>query len=520
MARAPMVVAQVALLAVVSQVARADLAEASAVAAELLDAWDVPAAAARIEALAAEHPAEPVILALEGRLRLLDGRYDEAREFLSQAVHLGAGGPSEHLLVLADNVAEETRRYVERLSGEGHFLVRCAPGPDEVMLPYAAEVLEAAWDALTPLFGQTPPAPVRVEIYPRVEVLGAVSSLTVDEIKTSGTIALCKYNRLMLVSPRDLVYGYTWADTLAHEFIHMLVVQRSHDRVPIWLHEGLAKYYEGRWRSPEPASLARTSEDLLARALADDQLVGFEEMSPSMAKLPSQEVAATAFAEVFTVMGFLERRAGGPVAERLVAAMAAGRSDREAVAEVAGLPWPRFEAAWRAHLAQLGLRKLPHAFRQKLLFRSHTTQTDELDELRGVRARRYVWLGDQLRLKGRYRAAVAEYRKAARDVGDETPLVQSKLGHALLELGEVDEAITVLERPLDVYPSYVLLHVYLGEAWLRKGELARARGHLEAASRINPFDPDLHAGLAEVYDRLGERELAERERWAHGMVQP
>ena len=35
--------------------------------------------------------------------------------------------------------------------------------------------------------------------------LARVSTLTIKEIETSGTIALCKWNRLMIVSPRALV---------------------------------------------------------------------------------------------------------------------------------------------------------------------------------------------------------------------------------------------------------------------------------------------------------------------------
>ena len=58
-------------------------------------------------------------------------------------------------------------------------------------------------------------------------------ALTEEEIKTSGTIALCKYNRLMITSPRDLVYGYGWADTVAHELIHLLINRRSRNTVPI-----------------------------------------------------------------------------------------------------------------------------------------------------------------------------------------------------------------------------------------------------------------------------------------------
>ena len=500
--------------------ARADLSEELASANQAIRAWDMPAAEAAVARAREASPADPAVLAVAGHLHLMQGRYAEAAEFLGQAAHSGLedDGWVQHLWALARSTRDETAGYVEHRTAAGHFLIRHAPGLDAAMVPYAEEVLEQVWSQLVPIFDHEPPAPVRVEIYPRVEVLGAVSSLTVDEIKTSGTIALCKYNRLMITSPRDLVYGYGWADTLAHEFIHLLITQKSRNTVPIWLHEGLAKYYEARWQPGVTPTLERTSEHLLALALAEERLISFAEMSPSMAKLPSQEATGTAFAEVFTVIGFLVDRHGDGVGRELVARMAAGATDREAVAELAGLAWPRFEPAWRRYLQGLRMRTLDDVFDQRLLFKGSDTEADELASLKGDKARRYVWLGDRMRLRERFKAAAKEYRKALEEVGDQTPLVQSKLGHALLRLGALEEAVEALGRPLPIYPGYVLLHLYLGEALLRLGRHEAARTHLEEAIRLNPFDPDVHGHLAKVYEALGRPDLVQRELDIHRLV--
>ncbi len=510
------VVGQVPGLAARSAGSLEDHLEATAAA---LYYWDLPAAEAALARAQSIDPGAAATLTLGGRVHLLQGRYAEAVEFLRQAVLIEPAGMARHFLELAEATQAETGDYESRLTSGGHFLIRYAPGVDAVMVPYMDEVLERAWSTLVPLFGHEPPAPVRVELYPQVEVLGAVSSLTVDEIKTSGTIALCKYNRLMITSPRDLVYGYGWADTLAHEFIHMLVTQKSHNTVPIWLHEGLAKYFESRWLEGAEPALSRISEGLLAKALRGDELITFEAMSPSMAKLPSQEATTVAFAEVFTVVQFLRTRMGDAVAQELPALMGAGRTDQEAVAELAGVPWARFTPTWRGWVQRLGLRELGEdTFDQRLLFKGSDTEADELAQLEGDKARRFVWLGDRLLLKERFEAAAKEYAKAAAEVGDSVPLIQAKLGRALLSLGAVEQAIAALERPLPVYPDYVLLRLYLGEAWLRQGDLSQARAHLEAAIRINPFDRDVHGHLAEVYKQLGEPELAQRELVAHAMV--
>ena len=509
-----------AALVLVARPAMADLEEEVRSAGQAIRAWDIPAASTAVDRAMEAAPDDVGVLVVAGHLRLMQGRYADAVELLARAVHSGAAEDpyARHLLDLAISTEEETRGYREHTTSGGHFLIRHAPGLDEAMVPYVDEVLEQAWAQLVPIFDHAPPTPVRVEIYPRVEVLGAVSSLTVDEIKTSGTIALCKYDRLMITSPRDLVYGYGWADTLAHEFIHMLVTQKSRNTVPIWLHEGLAKYYEARWRPDVVPKLERTSEDLLARALAEDRLISFAEMSPSMAKLPSQEATGTAFAEVFTVIEFLVSRRGEESGRLLVEAMAGGASDRDAVAEVSGVPWPRFEPAWKRHLQQSNLRTLDDKFDQRLLFKGSDSEADELAALDGEKARRFVWLGDQMRLRDKYKAAAKQYQKAVQEVGDTTPIIQAKLGHALLKLGRLVEAVDALQRPLAVYPDYVLLRLYLGAGLLRLGRWADAREHLEAAVRLNPFDPDVHGHLAAVYMELGRPDLVEREMRIHALL--
>ena len=77
-----------------------------------------------------------------------------------------------------------------------------------------------------------------------------MSPLTETDIETTGTIALSKYNKLMVVSPRATIFGYPWMDTLAHEYTHLVVSRISNDAVPVWLQEGIARYEQTRWRRP------------------------------------------------------------------------------------------------------------------------------------------------------------------------------------------------------------------------------------------------------------------------------
>ena len=257
----------------------------------------------------------------------------------------------------------------------------------------------------------------------------------------------------------------------------------------------------------------------MARAIADKELISFEAMSPSMAKLPSQDATTLAFAEVFSAIEFLAKSTGDEVPKRLVTLLGQGLSDREAVSKVSGLSWSRFEASWKSFIRSRGYRLQRDGYRDRLLFRGQNSEADELALLKEREARQFTWLGDQLRVRKRHRAAWKEYAKASKISKSASPIVQAKLGFSLLAIGKAKKALEAMEKVAATYPSYVLLQLYLGRAYTMLGEFERARKHLEQGIYLNPFDPDIHGLLAQVYQELGEPTLAARERTIHNALQ-
>src|SRR5438045_8521791 len=152
----------------------------------------------------------------------------------------------------------------------------------------------------------------------------------------------------MITSPRALLRGYAWLDTLSHEFTHYLVTQKGRNSVPIWLQEGLAKFLETRWRGAPGMAVDDLSLGLLQDAAKKNKLIPFSRMHPSIAMLPTQEQAALAFAEVEAAIRLLYQRGGQSALTELVSGMAAGMTDEQAVARAAGNSSGGFEAAWSA----------------------------------------------------------------------------------------------------------------------------------------------------------------------------
>jgi tetratricopeptide (TPR) repeat protein len=487
--------ARVALALVATLLPAAARAASAERAYQLVEEQRIDEAQRELEPLLRARAHDGDVAFADGDLLFHRGQYTRAAERFGEAASRlrgEAGAEATRLRELATATAKATRDYA-MVRGQ-HFVVYHSVGKDALLAPYALAALERAYAALGDDFGWRPSEPVRVEIYPEVADLSRVSTLTLKEIETSGTIALCKFNRLMIVSPRALIAGYPWLDTLTHEYTHYLVTRVSHNSVPIWLHEGLAKFEERRWRGPSGGGLTPVMEHLLATGLARKHLISFAAMHPSMAKLPSQEDTALAFAEVYTVVEYLHEKSGWAGVRGLIGRMREGK------------PLDDFEQPWRAWLRTKKLRAHPGLLPEETELRfkkSGTRSTDASDDdsarIGEERARKLARLGGLLRARHRLQAAAMEYERAQAIVGAGHPSVANKLARTYLELGDPARAIATAEGELELYPDQAAPNATLGEAWLQKGDFAKAQSYLWQALAINPFDPTVHCGLARTF---------------------
>jgi tetratricopeptide (TPR) repeat protein len=465
----------------------------------LLVEEQVEAADRLLAAAARAAPDHARVLQLQAELRFLRGDYAEGTRLAREAVRRNRSSlRAKALRNLIAATAEAVKGYVEHRSASGKFRIFTSPGRDQILVPFAGETLDRVQALLKESLGYAPGDAVRVEIYPSPETLSQVSPLTLDEIQRSGTIALSKYNRLMIVTPRALLRGYAWLDTLAHEYVHLVVSRVSLNQTPIWLHEGLAKFFEAAWRLPPGVAppLTPAQEHLLAEALRANQLLRWEQMHPSMAKLPDQRSAALAFAQVQTAIGYVARQAGETGLRRLLDALARGQGDWAAIKATTGHDRALFDQAWRKHLRSLNLRRLGGLVPPEIRFGKRPTKEQRYAALKEGSARRFMQIADLLRTRGHTRAAIVEYQKARGLLGARDDLVANHLARAYLELGSPEQARSTLLPVLEYYPDLPGPQVTMGAAHLKGGDLAAAERHFKVALRLNPFDPEIHCGLA------------------------
>ncbi len=474
-----------------------------------LDDEDVPAARALIEPALKERPDDRAVLTVAGLVRFYEQRYDDAVALLEKG---GFPTGSTNYLALARAARDVTKdhRYAE---GE-HFVVSYPRGKDEVLVPYVLEALEAQRRALEQDLGWAPPGKVTIEFLNDTRELARVSTLSEEEIKTSGTIALCKFNKLMVVSPKALVKGYDWLDTAAHEYTHYVVTARTRNNTPIWLHEGLAKYSESRWRG-SGGELSALAAGQLRRALERNQLVTFQQMHPSMAKLPSQEMAALAFAEVMVAVEYLQSKGGRPLMNRILDHVARGETAEKAVAQGLGVSFETFLADWKRYMKARPLPEGGDPGVEKLRFKGdpkHGGTHSEWAAIPDPRARGFARLGEILRERGRWSAARVEYAKAVARVGKGIPVLSDKFAMAAMMSGRDEEARGALVEAVRHHPRYAALHVHLARLDIKGKDWPQAKEQLLLANAVDPFDPEIHAGLAAVHEAQGDAGAASREK--------
>lgn len=476
-----------------------------------LAAHDLPCAQEIVREQRRGRATSPELDLLEGRVRFHEGRFTEAAALLDKAAQ---AFPGDERVANERDLALETARVSEGMieTTRGDVTVAHHPGADRVLVDGTLDALNAARERIAPLIGGDPPVPLRVEIYPTGASFVAASGLPAEAVATTGVIAISKWHRLLITSPRALGRGYSWQDTIVHEWIHLVVSWHTRDEAPVWLQEGIAKSLDSLWREDE-YTLPVQAQSALARAIRDDDFVTFGEMHPSMAFLPSADRTTLAYAQVATMTDFLRREKGAQALIDALERVRGGEDARDAVAEVYnGGDFEAFEADWRAHLETLELIQESLAAMPVVL----DGAGEEFDVDPTLAAREdlagKVRLGDLMARRGHHEAALAYYEQAVPADEPMGPVLALHTARALVALDRTAEAEALLEENLVYYGEYAANHQLLGQILQADGRGRVAAEHFLKSVAINPYQTEVHEALVAWYEERGDEAMAERHR--------
>jgi hypothetical protein len=241
--------------------------------------------------------------------------------------------------------------------------LRLQDDADAVFAPFVFQVAAQARDRIGAELGVDLPRPLRIDMVRDLYSLSAVTGLPLEAAETTGTLAVARFGRIIILSPHATRSGYHWEDTLAHELTHLLVTRATRDRAPLWLQEGVAKREETRWREPRPFDPKDWSEEAAARALRRGRQIGIDKLGPSIAMLPTPEAASTAYAEVQSFINFFVREQGEPALRLLFADLKGLSLDDPSVAlrSVSGYDLSAWNVRWQRDLLGSGHGLTPPA---------------------------------------------------------------------------------------------------------------------------------------------------------------
>ena len=152
---------------------------------------------------------------IKGLYEFYSGNYKAARE------HFNNLPQKDNMWI---KILEDTKLVVDDFSQveTKYFIIRYT-GKDQIIAQYLETVIDESVDKFFKKLKWKPSEKVILEIYPDRKSFQAASTLTDKHIKVSGAIGICKFNRLMLASPRILKFGYRWMNTAIHEYIHYII---------------------------------------------------------------------------------------------------------------------------------------------------------------------------------------------------------------------------------------------------------------------------------------------------------
>lgn len=403
-----------------------------------------------------------------------------------------------NLLQLHDRLAKFRTLETE------HFLVRMEAREAEIYGEQVLALLEEARGQLCEKYQHTLQGPVIVEIFPQqadfaIRTFGLPGG--------AGFLGVCFGRVITANSPASQgASPSNWSSVLWHEFCHVVTLQKTGNRMPRWLSEGIS-VYEERQRS---RSWGQTMTPTYRRMVLEGELTPVSQLSGAFLRPPSPLHLQFAYYESSLVVEYLVERHGLKGLVRVLDDLALGLPANDALARLTG----SLEVLDR-EFAEFARRRA-----ESLAPDADWSQPDE--ETQGDEARLATWLGEHadsiwsLRRRAAQRLETEDWEGARaplmrlaelfpEESGDDSP--RALLARVCRELGDAEEERREWLELLQVDSRSQT-------AALRLMELAEAeedwRGVIEAARyqlQINPLRSVVQERLAVAAERLGERGL-------------
>ena len=404
--------------------------------------------------LAKADPQSPAVILAKARLAL----YEEDCDLTTALLARTEVAQMEEGRLIADvgrGCARVTAATVVDKDDVNGIVIRYQDESDRALTPLLVDTVLKARTTLSRDLGVEWKRPTRITVVRDLLSLSAMTGLPYKAAQTTGTVAVAKWGRVTLLSPRASHHGYPFRDTLTHEMTHLAIAMQTRDRAPLWLHEGVARREEVRWREPGIFDERPSPESIVMRGMELKLDLALDKLGPSIAMLPSADAAMVAFAEVTSFIKFFADTSPPDALARLLLALRTAKTADDALKEVSGETLAQWDVRWRANLAKHPKEPLSPMFG---LGANPPGLGDSRERSR---------LAELLMGRSHPAEALTELEKIPADMLAD-PSLRYLRARVLEAADNVKQADTLVEDPKQWMASY-------GPCWAIRGRLARAR---------------------------------------------
>ena len=406
----------------------------------------------------------------------------------------------------------------------GHFKVHMSENDAHILWPYLEPLLEESWDTLTVKYGFEPEGPILIEIFENTEDF-AVRSVGLPDI--GPLVGICFGKVITLISPDTL--SANWQEIVWHEFMHVITLQMTNNRMPRWLSEGISV-----WEEREGRSYWGRSQGLdLVRAASEDKLLHVAELNSGFSGARNSADLGFAYFQSYLVVDYISENYGFDKLVELVKQYAFIKEDSERFSEVFNLSLDEFDRGFRLWIDQ--------RVEEINLYVHSEDMPDEGDgHGHGIRENSSAILAELYN-----NASLKQHMRSRIDENERDFQAHLQLGIVLFKEENFTEAKISLERAYALLPAYtgypspalVLSQIYekeenreaqlqwleillenlqhdydsamiLADAALEEGNFEKTAYYIDRAIQVDPYRSDVHKLKALYADRINDSDLA------------
>ncbi len=405
-----------------------------------------------------------------------------------------------------------------------HFTVKMSQRDADVLWPYLEPLLEEGWDTLTAKYGFEPEGPILIEVFEDTEDF-AVRSVGLPDI--GPLVGICFGKVVTLISPDTL--SANWQEIVWHEFMHVITLQMTQNRMPRWLSEGISVWEE---REGRPYWGRDQGLDLV-RARQQNQLLHISELNRGFSGARNNADLGFAYFQSYLVVDYITEEHGFDKLRDLIQEYGLIKEDAERFQAVFDMSLDAFDRGFRAWVDQRV---------QEINVYVHTEDLPDEGEGHGhgVRENSSAILAELYN-----NASLKQHMLNRIEENDRDFQAYLQLGIVLFKEEAYDDAKVYLEIAYDMLPSYtgypspplVLSQIYeaeenreeqlrwlelllenlqhdyasamiLAEAALEEGNDERAAYYIDRALQVDPYRNDVHELKARYADLIDDPQLA------------